>query len=218
MNLRTRKKIPKLNKLISNKKIGWYCRFTATVTALAFLYCFSERFGDFASYFRLMSLVLLSLPCIFVKEDKRAFSWSFAHFSVTLFLLLSLFLSFLFKSHSQEGITLENALLLVFAFPLAEELFFRRTLLTGNGTFLAAVCSSLAFSAFHGVNPIPIFLQGLILSYLYSLSGSILIPLLAHILNNAVALWISFFDIRIPLILALILSLPIHIRIKNNGQ
>jgi membrane protease YdiL (CAAX protease family) len=88
----------------------------------------------------------------------------------------------------------------VLAAPLAEELLFRglvyRLARRTWGPWPAAVVSSLAFGLIHGE---PWFLfglvgLGLILAYLYETTGSLLAPVIAHALHNAVSLYLIVED------------------------
>ena len=84
----------------------------------------------------------------------------------------------------------------VLAAPLAEELLFRgliyRLARRTWGAWPAAVVSSLVFGLIHGE---PWYLfglvgLGLILAYLYEATGSLLAPVIAHALHNAVSLYV----------------------------
>lgn len=88
----------------------------------------------------------------------------------------------------------------VVAAPLAEELVFRgliyRLARRTWGVWPAAVVSSLAFGLIHGE---PWFLfglvaLGLVLAYLYETTGSLLAPVIAHGLHNAVSLYLMLRD------------------------
>lgn len=84
----------------------------------------------------------------------------------------------------------------------AEELFFRRVGLrllydsTGNVHFSIAI-SALLFSLIHNqfFYLIPLFLFGLVLGYLALWSRSLWLPVLAHFINNAFTLTLSYFGI-----------------------
>ncbi|MFN3974311.1 MAG: lysostaphin resistance A-like protein [Dehalococcoidia bacterium] len=77
--------------------------------------------------------------------------------------------------------------------PLAEEVFFRGFLLTGlSHRFTpsgALVVSSALFAVLHGAVGlmVPVFFAGLVLGLLYLRSGSLLVPWMAHALQNALA-------------------------------
>ncbi|MCS7207781.1 MAG: CPBP family intramembrane metalloprotease [Dehalococcoidia bacterium] len=77
--------------------------------------------------------------------------------------------------------------------PLAEEIFFRGFLLTAlTPRFTrggALVVSSLVFAVLHGAPGlmVPVFFAGLVLGVLFLRSGSLLPPLMAHALQNALA-------------------------------
>jgi membrane protease YdiL (CAAX protease family) len=81
----------------------------------------------------------------------------------------------------------------VVAAPVAEELFFRgyvfNAYLAEKGTLTAYVASALIFGLVHGhvALLLAIFPMGLVLAYLYRRSGTILAPMLAHVLNNGFA-------------------------------
>lgn len=77
--------------------------------------------------------------------------------------------------------------------PILEELIFRGRLISifrrEMPVSLAVVLSSLLFAAAHGsfVVALDAFIAGVILSYFYLSSGSIILPILLHICNNSVA-------------------------------
>jgi membrane protease YdiL (CAAX protease family) len=79
------------------------------------------------------------------------------------------------------------------AAPIAEELFFRgyvfNAYLAEKGAVIAYVASALIFGLVHGhvLLVLAIFPMGLVLAYLYRRSGTIIAPITAHGLNNAVA-------------------------------
>jgi membrane protease YdiL (CAAX protease family) len=88
----------------------------------------------------------------------------------------------------------------VLAAPLAEELLFRglvyRLARRAWGAWPAAVVSSLLFGLIHGE---PWYLFGLIglglvLAYLYETTGSLVAPVIAHALHNAVSLYLMIRD------------------------
>ncbi|HZT05587.1 MAG TPA: type II CAAX endopeptidase family protein [Chloroflexota bacterium] len=77
--------------------------------------------------------------------------------------------------------------------PTVEELFFRgyvfNAYLSHKGPMTAYLTTSVIFSLVHALPSlfIAIFGTALVLSYIYRRSGTIVAPILAHILNNAVA-------------------------------
>jgi len=79
------------------------------------------------------------------------------------------------------------------AAPVAEELFFRgyvfNAYLAEKGTATAYVVSAFVFGLVHGhvLLLLAIFPMGMTLAYLYRRSGTIIAPVTAHALNNAVA-------------------------------
>lgn len=74
--------------------------------------------------------------------------------------------------------------------PLCEEIVFRGYLYPVakkfSGPWLAGICSALVFSAAHGnfAALLPLFAFGLVLAFLYEITGSIWAPMLAHLLFN----------------------------------
>ncbi len=83
--------------------------------------------------------------------------------------------------------------------PIAEEIFFRGMLFGGLrrrlSTFPAAAISALVFGGLHattGVSAVPpLIIFGFVLALLYEKTGSLLPGMLAHALNNALALAVS---------------------------
>jgi len=77
--------------------------------------------------------------------------------------------------------------------PIAEELFFRgyvfNAYLSQKGVVTAYLGSALIFSLLHGevILVVPIFLMGLVLAFLYRRSGTLVAPMIAHMINNGVA-------------------------------
>jgi membrane protease YdiL (CAAX protease family) len=77
--------------------------------------------------------------------------------------------------------------------PIVEELFFRgyvfNAYLSQKGQHTAYVGSALIFAVVHGEVAllIPIFLMGLVLAFLYRRSGTLLAPMVAHMINNGLA-------------------------------
>ena len=88
--------------------------------------------------------------------------------------------------------------------PLVEEVFFRGFLLAALikplGTVRAAVVASAVFSAAHASVPvvIPLFVTGLLLSWLYLRTGSIWPPFAAHAAQNLLALAVTVADLAEP--------------------
>jgi ABC-2 type transport system permease protein len=81
--------------------------------------------------------------------------------------------------------------------PLAEEVFFRGFLLTALAhswpRIGALVFTSAVFALFHGSVAlfIPVFFAGMVLGALYLRSGSLLVPLIAHALQNTLVYAVS---------------------------
>ena len=89
-----------------------------------------------------------------------------------------------------------GVLLLTVFGPLVEELVFResiqRLLTPRTGALWATVIAAASFAAVH-MNPaqsIPAFLLGLALGWLYILTGNIKLCYSAHVINNALAVWL----------------------------
>jgi sodium transport system permease protein len=82
---------------------------------------------------------------------------------------------------------------------ICEEIMFRGFLMRffeNNGKTTAVVISALLFAAFH-LDPfrfIPVFILGLLLGYLTIRSGSIVNSMIAHTLNNGLALFIATYS------------------------
>ena len=90
-----------------------------------------------------------------------------------------------------------SILMIVVIGPFTEEVFFRGfifpALRAWLGLGLALVVSGAIFAVFH-VDPkvmLPIFVTGVMLAWLYHKTGSIWPPLVAHALQNALALAVS---------------------------
>lgn len=82
---------------------------------------------------------------------------------------------------------------------LTEELFFRASLQqslrsAGLGRTTALISSALAFSAMHFevLSFLPIFLMGLLLGFLYEVSGNLWLPIAAHFFNNALHVLLKY--------------------------
>jgi membrane protease YdiL (CAAX protease family) len=96
----------------------------------------------------------------------------------------------------REGSSLEIVLAgigIVLVAPIVEEVFFRgyvfRGYLAAKDARTAFIGSALLWSVIHGLPALipALFVMGLILAYLYRRSGTLLAPVVAHILNNGVA-------------------------------
>ncbi len=92
------------------------------------------------------------------------------------------------------GVLLFNLLVVAVTPALCEELFFRgalqTTLIRGlRNPHLAIWIASFVFSLFHGdvYGLVPRWLLGLLMGYLYYYSGSLLVNVLMHFVNNAIA-------------------------------
>ena len=87
-----------------------------------------------------------------------------------------------------------NVVLIGLVGPLAEEVFFRGFLLAALvqplGALRAATVASFIFAAYHGslATMVPVFVSGLLLSWLYLKTRSLWPPLTAHAAQNLIAL------------------------------
>ncbi len=95
-------------------------------------------------------------------------------------------------------------LFIVAVFPaIAEEFLFRGTLIPflrmcfRNNIHLAVVLSAILFSAFHGqfYGFLPRMVLGMLIGYLFIYSKSIWPGVLAHFINNAIAISIPYFEV-----------------------
>ncbi|MHA1519897.1 MAG: lysostaphin resistance A-like protein [Promethearchaeota archaeon] len=123
-------------------------------------------------------------------------------------MILNVFLNELFTQEPNEdmvdiitggGIFLIGFLLSAFVIPIIEEFFFRGLIYRGLRQHLspriAIIISSLLFGIAH-LNWIQGILAGimaLFLAWMYEKSGSIYIPILMHILNNAISFLIAWY-------------------------
>jgi hypothetical protein len=97
-------------------------------------------------------------------------------------------------------------LLVVAVIPaIAEEFFFRGTLqnfvrMCFYNPHIAIIFTALLFSGFHGqfYGFLPRLALGVILGYLFFFSGSIWVPVTAHMLNNGLALVSAYYEKRHP--------------------
>jgi len=99
-----------------------------------------------------------------------------------------------------------NLLIIAVLPALGEEFFFRgilQQIFSGlvNNRHLAILLASVIFSAFHlqFYGFIPRLLLGLYFGYLFVWSGTIWLPVIAHFLNNAIAVLLVFFTERYEL-------------------
>jgi membrane protease YdiL (CAAX protease family) len=84
---------------------------------------------------------------------------------------------------------------------IAEELLFRGVLfqytrIVFGNVWVAIVVSSILFSGFHGqfYGFLPRFALGIGLAYLFYVSGSIWVPIVAHFVNNAMAVIMTYYE------------------------
>lgn len=90
-----------------------------------------------------------------------------------------------------------NFLAVVIAAPILEETLFRGIICKGLARYnkgFAVVFSALLFAMAH-LNldqGIPVFGMGLVFAYVYMRSGSLLVPIFMHIVNNFIAMLVSY--------------------------
>jgi len=103
----------------------------------------------------------------------------------------------LFDDESSTTVVALGATLAVLAAPLAEEVFFRGFVFGGLrgriGVRFAALISAALFMVAH-VNPavfVPIFLIGLLLTWVYAKTGSLWYPILVHLGYNGLVVLIT---------------------------
>jgi membrane protease YdiL (CAAX protease family) len=84
---------------------------------------------------------------------------------------------------------------------VCEEFFFRGILLqytrlVFDNAWVAIIVSAIVFSGFHGqfYGFVPRFAMGVLLGYLFVHSGSIFVPIMAHFVNNAMAVLVVYFQ------------------------
>jgi membrane protease YdiL (CAAX protease family) len=129
-----------------------------------------------------------------------AFKWILA--AIGAYLLFALLYSSLIVVPEQEDIAdgfgpiPVQILLIVVAAPISEELCFRGMLFAGLREKLprygAALLSAVLFGGLHALTGItavpPLIAFGFVLALLYEKTGSVLPPIILHMLNNSVAL------------------------------
>ncbi len=105
----------------------------------------------------------------------------------------------LFLKANNMGVLLLNLVVVAVIPAICEEFFFRGALqnfIRGcfNNEVVAIVFAALIFSGFHGqfYGFLPRLFLGIILGYLYASSGNIWVAVLAHFLNNAIAIIVAY--------------------------
>ncbi|MEM2900452.1 MAG: CPBP family intramembrane glutamic endopeptidase [Thermoplasmata archaeon] len=82
--------------------------------------------------------------------------------------------------------------------PVSEEIFFRgfafKAWLSKSGPYVAYIFSSFFFSIVHFniIGILPIFIAGLVLAYIYHKTGSLFPAMIAHAVNNFIAITVLF--------------------------
>lgn len=107
----------------------------------------------------------------------------------------------LFVAANSISMLLLNIFVVALVPAICEEFFFRGVLLqytrfVFDNQWVAIVVSAIVFSGFHGqfYGFIPRFALGVLLGYLFLNSGSIFVPILAHFVNNALAVLAVYFE------------------------
>lgn len=104
---------------------------------------------------------------------------------------------FFARPHSLAGY-LFIAVLMGIAAPVLEEVFFRgflyRAFRRRVGTLSAVTASALIFSVLHfnAGTLLPIFGLGVLLAYAYERSGTLVVPIVVHVLQNSIALCVLY--------------------------
>ena len=105
------------------------------------------------------------------------------------------------------GLLIAGALLVIVVAPVAEELFFRgflyRVLRLRMAFWLAALVDGILFGLVHGalvIVPVLAFL-GFVLCWTYERSGTLLVPIALHALNNAIAFGATVHDPSVSIVL-----------------
>ncbi|MFB0918841.1 MAG: CPBP family intramembrane metalloprotease [Clostridiaceae bacterium] len=95
------------------------------------------------------------------------------------------------KSNDPIQITMIFIAIVIMA-PIVEEIVFRGILYNmlnkSMGLFAAAIVSSMGFGILHGLTFVQTFFIGLILAILYQITGDLKVPIIAHMVNNFIAL------------------------------
>lgn len=107
----------------------------------------------------------------------------------------------LFVSADTYPMLLLNIFVVALVPAICEELFFRGIILQYtrfifDKEWIAVVVSAIVFSGFHGqfYGFIPRFVLGVLLGYLFLNSANIFLPILAHFINNALAVLAVFYQ------------------------
>lgn len=108
-----------------------------------------------------------------------------------------------FLAGADVNTLLKNLLIVAFWAALCEELFFRGLLLTlihkwSGRKHVAVWLSAIAFSAIHGqfFGFFPRMLLGALFGYFFIWTGSLILPILIHALNNGIQVVMAWMDAR----------------------
>jgi len=107
----------------------------------------------------------------------------------------------LFVAADSYSMLLLNIFVVALVPAICEEFFFRGILLqytrfVFTKKWIAVLVSALVFSGFHGqfYGFLPRFALGVLLGYLFLFSGNLVLPIVAHFINNAIAVLLVFYE------------------------
>lgn len=144
----------------------------------------------------------------------------------TMMLAFSIIINIVLPSSApSHGLTLFSFTISGILAPILEELFWRGTVfysLAYNGTFQAMVISSVLFGMLHSTTAGMMYaaFSGMLFSYMYARTGSLLPCILLHMANNISSLLTPFFPYIVYILLALgiISSVCVKLYQKSNGK
>jgi membrane protease YdiL (CAAX protease family) len=105
----------------------------------------------------------------------------------------------IFMEEKSTGMLIFSTLFAAVCGPIAEEFFFRGFMYPAFkkriGMFRGMLLTSVVFSALHAhwVGLLPIIALGMLLSYLYEKTGSLVTPIVVHVCHNMVMVLLVFF-------------------------
>lgn len=151
---------------------------------------FARSFIPSKIYFYIFFLLLLVVMEVDVAgEWRKRLPLGKAVIVTILFVVFSYFLGRFFPSPYTYSPTLFGVISTLVLAPVFEELFFRKAINTGVNDIVGALLSSALFAVFHAVPVMPsAFFAGLFLFTAYKLTGSIKVTVIAHAVNNLLAL------------------------------
>ena len=208
-----------------NKISLWYCR---AITAVAIMYYVIKNLGlceavgaavVYALYFLLSLFVAKEIP--FLKSQKRQFSMAFCLLCLSIMLVSTIVLSYIFPASSQRvELSFLYVLSSVVLSPILEELFFRWALINLERPILFAIFSSVIFGLFHSAESFfPALLLGGLLSLFYVASGNIFVPIICHMGNNALALICSLVgDVRVLILIVFVIVFVLVLKFGDKSS